>query len=302
MDPLEELERVTYVTEQTIELDRCADEGPWDPSGLVLELVPNAKQIAVTHIDQSTSLNVINTNLRSHRIIGLVVMGKEVNRKSLPGAIVMTTPDTLYVIDPKDVDRGVRFLKAKLEDPSLEFFTTNGIDEADCLLHNYGICLEKAGAKVNCCTGLNIFLMDLLKSLPTPALAGYPICAVNRSKREIMVESYEKLVELWLDIYPEEYSYEPDQLAHLYITPPTETAINVIKKRCIFVIQLAGVLQSYVWLETKIISQSTCDTLKGCDKKTRRLVIQGLKMSKDDRVVDCSRYAHLNVGMYCYRY
>lgn len=284
---------IIYATENKVDLDRCADEEDWIPGEHILELVTNFSEITVIALEDLPSLNVAHNKLRSTKVIGLVLMGQTVNRRSQPAAIVLVTPDTFYVIPPNYV-KGVQFLKAKLEDSELTFWTTNGINEADCLYHIYNIDLTRTRARVICCSGVHMHLMDLLKARPCTTYSRYPVCAVERSRGDILVESYEKLVQFWLDLYPEEYHYEREQLEHLSKRPLSRTAVNVIKKRCVCVIPLFTTLDHFSWFEVKEMSRNVYDTLNTEDENTRLRIIRAIAESKAQGVVEDSTFAQLN--------
>lgn len=285
---------IIYASQSKVDLENCADEENWVPGEQILELVPDADKIQVVLLEETSSLNDVHNKLRSARNVGLVLMGETINRKSKPSAILLVTKGTFYVIDP-DYLKGIQFLKAKLEDREIAFWTTNGINEADCLYHNYNIDLTKTRAQVNCCSGIHMHLMDLLKaSSKAWSYANYPICAVERSRGDILIEKYEKLVQFWLDIYGEEYYFGREQLGHLNVRPLTRTAINIIKKRCILVVPLFETLNHYSWLEVKRMSQNVYNTLTDCCDAARERIIKAIADSKVEGVVECSTYAHLN--------
>lgn len=294
-EAVKELNEITYVTKEQLELQKCADTEPWEPSSYVKELVPNIEDVEIEIISDKTDLNSLNKKLQSEKTVGLVVLGQVVHRKSKPDLIVITTKSKLYAIEPNDTSRGIQFLKLKLMDKSVHFWTSNGLNEADCLYHNYGIDLSRSSA--DCCTGAHIHMMRFMKYLPDAALLPYPPTAMQRCKSPIMIESFERLVEIWLDINKDEIHYEPVQVSHLSSRPLSLTAINVIKKRCTLLLPLVDSLTRYSWLECHMMSESTFNRLVVGNEETRRRLQDWMQQRRDSDEPDCGYYQHMNLGV-----
>lgn len=219
------------------DLASSSDSAPWRPSNEILEIFPDAYEMEVELIEESTNLNSVNEHLVDEKRIGLVIMGTKIDRSCKPALIVLTTSVRFYAIDPEDELRGIKFLKMKLNDPQLEFWTSNCYAESDCLYHNYGIELRKLNAKS--CVGLNLTLMKKMAFLSESARKVYPPGASRQCRWPLRLESFEELVRMYTYVDRYDIKFDESQLAHLKKRPLNLTAINVIKKRCILVLAVA---------------------------------------------------------------
>lgn len=226
-----------YYSKADADLADCADPGPWQATRKVLEYFPNADSMEVTLIDDQTDLNKVNQQLLQQKRIGLIVMGTKIDRSCKPALIVLSTAATFYAIDPEDELRGMRFLKMKLNDSKLEFWTSNCYAESDCLYHNYGIELAKVNAKS--CVGVNLTMMKKLAVITQCARNAYPPGAANNWRRPLKLEHFDDLISMYSNVDPDDLKFDPKQLAHLSKRPLSQTAVNVIKKRCIMVLVVA---------------------------------------------------------------
>lgn len=256
-----EKEAKTYITQETIKLESVADESAWQPSKDILEWTPNAATIDIILIDNNVGLNQINKHLRSAHDVGLVVMGTVVSRECAPFLILLITDKRVYAIDPKDDERGMKFLRYKLQDDSIYFWTTNGVYEADCLYHNYKIDLRRPN--IRCCTGIHIHIVRDIKLRVDSALSFYPNLVRERRHR-VRIEKFEDLIEMWLDIYKDDILFDTNQLHHLKTRPDlTPTAKNLIRKRCALVLPLVKVLRRFTMLDLHEMSNNVYKMLAG---------------------------------------
>ena len=283
---------ISYINKDDIDLDLVADTSAWDEFG--------SSKVEVELIGRETSLNQVYKKLLEQDMVGLVLMGPSIHRKSKPSLILLTTDDRIFAIDPDDTKRGIEFLRISLLRKEIQFWTTDGLNEADCLYHNYGIDLTDA--KANCCSGLHIHMMQTLSHLPSAATLKYPLLAVQKSRGRIRIEKFESMVEIWLDINRKDIFFDSSQLAHLKTRPLGLTAINIIKKRCILVRPLVRTLDDYSWMEARIMSQMTFDRLTNCDKPIREALLQAMEKSSERGEADIAYYAHLDLGSQdCFR-
>lgn len=299
---VEEIARGTtsYKTREDIDLENTADTERWRPSDPILETVPDAGILRIRFVNKAMSLKKLNDTLLRKRHLGLVLLGPAIGRKSEASLIIVIAARTLFVFDPKD-ERAMKFLKIKTRDDDLIFYLTNGLEEADCLYHNYGIDFsDKNGAKAKCCSGMNVHLMKMIRSYPTVLKELFSDLAVRRSARPVRIEKFEVLVEMWLDIFKQDIRYEKEKLAHLNTRPLTITAKNIIRKRCCLVLPLARQLQRVGLLEAQIMSRNIFDILMSCSKKDpplRQLIIRGTKKKGKIRgkCAHVGYYNHLDV-------
>lgn len=244
--------QVTYTTQQELNLAKLADEGAWEPSENILSLVPHAKRVDVQIIGPQTDLNALDEDLLEQGAAGIVVMGPYIGRKSKPSLIILVTELKYYAIDPDDDEIGIKFLKLKLQEKKVKFWTTNGLNEADCLNRHYDINLMEANA--TCCTGLHLYMMKNIFHWPTPRRMMFSPAVVKRCIGKFCLERFGDLVEMWLDIDAEEIEFNPAQLIHLSTRPLSQTAINLIRKRCTLVLPLARALDYESYSDVRAIS------------------------------------------------
>lgn len=292
-------DRTIYVTKDDLELFKTADSDIWEPSAEILEISPDLGKIEVKLVDKQMSLQKLNDHFYDQKLLGLVLLGEVISRKKEALLIIVTTDKTLYVFDPR-YERAMRFLKLKLHDKALTFYTTNGLEEADCLYHTYGIDLSSEQAtKIKCCTGMNVHLMKLLRSYPYPLKDTYSFIAQERSSRLIKVEKFEELVEMWLDIFKKDIRFDKEQLVHLNTRPLSMTANNIIRKRCVLVLPLAMKMEEISLLEAQVMSRNTFDILLSCslkDKSLRKIMINGIKRERDkNNGAHVGYYNHLDI-------
>lgn len=288
--------KYVYTTQEDLILEETADQCIWEPSKHIKQLVPNLKDIEIELITDQTDLNVVNAALTKERTIGLVLLGSVIQRSCKPLLIVITTKDKYYAIASSDLERGVKFLKLKLTDEKLKFCLSNGLNESDCLYHNYGINLldEKNKAEVVCATGLHISMMESMRRRPRSCgLEMYPIKAYLKSRnKNIHIESFDQLVEIWLDINKDDFSFNKNQYAHLLKRPLSVTAVNIIKKRCALVTKLATTLEFYNWLEVKIMSDNTYKLLSSTQREHRETILNVLERNYEKGEVDIRFFLH----------
>lgn len=234
-----------FVTQRQIDLKRSADSEPWKP-----EL--NVQVVLIS--SEKSNLAAVSMHLTKSENVGLVILGKTVSRYRMPSLIALVTSDIIFVFCPKD-EQCVDLLRIKLQETDICFWTTQGMNEADCLLHNLNIDLTKT-KQCNDCQALHALLMNILKYESDASRSKYPILAQIESKKEIVTEDWQKLVKIWLDIDPQEIAYDSYQLDHLETRPLTQTGLNIIKKRCFLVLNLAGCMNKYLWQDFKILSAS----------------------------------------------
>lgn len=280
-----------YVRKDALELELTADDLAWQPCDIIRGQVDDFDKIEVELIDKDTKLSNVRQNMLESEDIGLIVMGSTIHRHSRPSLMVLATKDKLFVIDPDDLEKGVQFLRLILNDPRLQFYTTNGIQESDCLFHNYGINL--AATQARCCTGLHIQIIRAMQCMPIAGRLYFTWPALVRCGRRVQIESFDELVEIWLDINKEFISIDAKQLAHLKTRPLDLTATNLIKKRCVLVRSLAKRLEYYSWTEFQTMSNNSFMRLiRPNSDKLREAILMG----KESKEVDVGYFAHLNCG------
>lgn len=287
----------TYRTERDIVLDSVADSEPWQGNEFIRKLVPNFDSIKVVLLSSARdySFNDVNKNLRANDgPIGLILLGS-FDRRTKPALIVLTTENVIYALDP-DFQPNIDLLKGKLDDRSLEFWTTNGLRESECLSHKHAINLLECESKVKCCTGVHLHLMTRMSVSTLPARLMYPRTARNECNKRPRIERFEKLVDIWLDINQHEIYYDRSAIPHLASRPLNVTAINIIKKRCILVRPLAKALNRACWLETRAMLKNTFYRLLDCDSKTEELVRDEMHKCQANKEVDIGYYLHLDSG------
>lgn len=294
-------EKTTYVTKEDIELQKTSDPKPWEPSPLIQKLVlRKLPSPQVLLVGKDVELKHVLNHLVAQRYLGLVLLGPVISRKSEPLLIVITTRTTLYALDPKD-ESSMKFLKAMLNRNDLRFYTTNGLEDADCLYHQYNIDLSDKGAQVTCCTGIHVHLMRLIRSYPPTVMEMFSDLARRCSRRpEVKIEKFTDLIEMWLDIPREDVQFGKEQLIHLNTRPLTITARNIIRKRCILVLPLAMEMERLSLLEAGIMSKKAFDLLISCsldkDSKLRQFMIEGFKQAREEgRGAHVSYYNHLDI-------
>lgn len=226
----------------------------------LLRAVPNANEVEIVVLKNSNQFKEVHDHLRQEKVIGLVVMGTKsatqtmVDRYTKPVAIVLTTSDKFYVIDPDD-KLLVTFLKMKLVDSRLEFFTTDGLNEADCLWRHLGIDLRETRATD--CAGVHIYMMQSMRNLCSAALDYYPREVKYKARGKTRIESFTRLVDIWmgLDCFAL-HNENREQLKLMRLKPKLNlTTRNLIMKRCLLVRPLAKTLKRYSELEAKIVSE-----------------------------------------------
>lgn len=287
---------VKYVRKETIDLERTADKDPWFPSEQTGRLIHGHHKIEIILIDEQIDIVKVHQDLVRCIDIGLVLMGPEISRRQKPHLIVLTTEEKYYVIDPNDVKRGITMLTKLLKEPEVSIWTTNGLYEADCLFHHYGIKLE--GSRAKCCTGLHVHLMRVLKPFPYNAdkmLAMYPMRALEASRRPNMrLESYENLASIWLDAKHVDLSSDTNQFIHLQTRPLDLTAINLIKKRCCLVLSLARELRYYSNIELGAMNKNILHSLTYTKELQRKILREEIKRCESRGIASIQYYAHLN--------
>lgn len=289
-------EKVTYVSLKDVVLNNNADSEPWRPES-VLERLHNFDSIQIELIDDKTNLNLVRQDLITNKDIGLVLLGRSVSRYTKPQLIVITTNDRLYAIEPSD-NRAMKFLENRLYEPNLTFWTTNGVHEAACLKHQFGINLLKlahTGTKSNarCCTGLHVHLFKVIEKIPKEFKSSC-LFFPERAKhlKVARLETFENLVEIWLDIPKTDIIYRPDQLEHLAVKPLGLTASNIIKKRCVLVRELAMTMSAYATIELDIINKNVIDCLKCCNNQLRNALRKVIKDSEAKGFAHFQYFAH----------
>lgn len=275
---------VTYTTQNDIALARVADLEKWRPSEEILELVPHFENIEIELITFQTDLNDANKRMIEDEQVGLVLMGPVINRKAKPYLILIVTSCKIYAIDPDDTKRGIQFLKMKLKDKRIKFCTTNGVNESDCLYHIYGINLMKSNSV--CCTGLHVYMMKTIFNWPNPRRRKFPPAAMMLCTSRSRLESFENLVEIWLDIDKSDLYYSHNQLAHLKTRPLSNTAINLILKRCLLVLPLYRALDHDSISDIRAISTEFYTKLLTASPDVEKIAREMLKSKR----IDCLFY------------
>lgn len=278
--------RVVYKTDYDIMLEETAEHKAWIPNENIVYYVQNAHEIDIEFINDTTDLNELAKKFVREGMVGIVLLGKPINRFTVPKLIVLTTSDKFYIIDPTDTNRAMLFLRFKLQDKRVRFYTTNGVNENDCLYHRYGIDLGSSNAI--CCTGLHLFMMRYLKSITKSRQFIYPPKARFKSfnPRKYRLESYEDLVDIWLGISKEHISYRNQHLEHLTCRPLNQTAINVIKKRCMLVLALAANLEFQSTRDVLDISWQFYKKLRESNKQTREIVTDVINSNDQAKTID----------------
>lgn len=293
-------EKATYVTKEDIELQKTSDPEPWEPSAEIKLVLPKSGNIEVLLVGKDVELMSVHNHLVAQKHLGLVLLGPVISRKSEPLLIIITTKTILYVLDPND-ENSMMFLKTMLARNDLRFYTTNGLEDADCLYHNYGIDLSSEGAQVTCCAGIHVYLMRLMRSYPPTVMDMFSNRASSCSRRsEVKIEKFTDLIEMWLDIAKEEVQFGKEQLIHLNIRPLTMTARNIIKKRCILVLPLAMEMERLSLLEAGIMSRNAFDLLisssSDINSKLRQFTIERFKQAREEgRGAHVGYYNHLDI-------
>lgn len=273
-----------YYRRSDLELGGTEDLGPWIASGEVKRYVPNLDEIEIEMIDKNSDFDDLEGKFVHFRDIGLILMGRNISRSTKPSLIVLTTPEKYYVIEPNDYDHGIKFLGDLLKNPELKLWTTNGLDEADCLHHQYNLTLHKSSAR--CCLGLHLHMMKILSRMPDmETLPIYPEKAFKLSRQQSnYLVSYTKLLWIWLDLEgTSELEFNPDQLAHLTRKPLNQTAINMIKKRCSLVCILSEYLRFYARRELDIMNTNVMTSLQKLPIGPTKNVMRRM-MRRDERV------------------
>lgn len=293
----QETTKVSYVSKDDIELQNTADHEPWIPCSYIEELVPGSANITIELLTKNvSSLNNINLDLREAKDVGIVIMGP-LHRKLRPALILLTTGKKIYAIDGNDMDYGITFFRIKLTDDKISFWTTNGVQEAESLYHNYSIDLSQHN-NVNCCTGLHVSLMQTMRRRPRPILELYPNLATLRTRTRIQIERFGSLVEKWLDISEEDFHFDSAKLIHLASRPLNLTAQNIIKKRCLLVRPLAQTLNHCIWKEPRVMSKNSFRALTLGEEDDIQLTIRKLIEKYQNRgEAHLTFYMHLDLGI-----
>lgn len=285
----------SFVTKADIDLLKTADNSPWEPSRDIRKEVPNYDEIQVELVNEETNLVDVYNKLLKQSFVGLVVLGRNIGRHSKPSLIVLTTKDKFYAIDPNDTERGIAFLRLRIQENKIKFYLSNGLEESDCLYHNYGIDLTEA--KADCCTGRHIYLMQSMRHKTACANSMYPATTKDMCRRRIRIERFDKLVEIWLSIDKNEIYYDMAQIQHLNTRPLSITATNIIMKRCTLLRRLAQCLDFYSWLEIKVMSQNTFDRLVFGNEQVRKAMIRVMRRNEEKGEADLGFYAHFDTGL-----
>lgn len=292
---------VTYIKKELIDLQETADSHTWMPSEEIASIIPRWHQTQVISIDKEFDIVEMHRHLMSVKEIGLVIMGKNISRHTKPDCIVIVTEAIHYVIDPNDKERGIALLTNLTREPELVIWTTNGYQEADCLFHNYGIDLSNSRAR--CCSGLHMHLMRILRPFPARSnrmLSMYPRRALEKS-RDVhrTIPSYEELCSIWLDIEASDLRYDQRKLIHLKVKPLSETARNLIRKRCCLVLDLARMLLKYIYREAHAMNSNIVHLLpegfhgKNSEPMVRKLRDE-IRESEAEKIANSQYFAHLN--------
>ena len=284
-----------YYRQDDLRLKLTEDDGPWRPSEDIKDLVPNIELIEVELIDRETDLVQLTDKFLTERTIGLVLMGRNINRHTRPAMIVLISRDRYYAIDPNDTEIGIKFLKVCVQNRNITIWTTNGLHEADCLYHNYKIALFNSNAM--CCTGQHLQLMKVLALLPDgdPVAHLYPHTAFAKRSGEIRLESFEKLVQIWLSFHDtRDITFNLDQLIHLSRKPLDQTAINIIKKRCSLVLLLIDALDFFSNLELTIMSGNVLSALLKYEDSTRAYLLKAMKKNEKNSEASIVYFSYLD--------
>jgi hypothetical protein len=285
-----------YIRQEDLDLANTADTAPWTPSQLVREYVSNIDDVQVRLLDDSINLDGLLLKFIRDVNIGLVLMGQNVTRRKRPSLIVLTTKDVFYAIDP-DFRKGIQFLDRCLKDERLTFWTTNGLHESNCLLEQFNISLQNSRARD--CLGMHLHLMKVLNKLEdrTRYQAMYPAEAIYSARRTLRLESFNKLIYIWLDIKePDNILDIPNQqMAHLAHRPLNLTAINLIKKRCSLVIRLSEALVYFVKTERNLINTNIINTLTNLREDTSIKAMRNyIRKCEDEKRPIENHFVHLD--------
>lgn len=285
-----------YIELNRIDLTKSADAAKWEPSDHIREVVKDIDDIQVEFIGENTNLNIVDKAWHDQGELGLVLLGPSISRTSHPYLIIVTTNHVYYAIDPKGSKKVLIFLGRRLlTNKKLKYYLSNGLNESDYFYRKLNIDLTEENA--SCCSGLDISLMESMKNKPDSALTMYPEIAIKRSKRrQFVIEKFENLVEIWLDINKEDISFNADQLEHLkkrdFDNSFNLTAINVIKKRCSLVLPLANALEYYNWVEVSIMSNNSFKSITTGSELVRRKMRRCMELAKKMGKADAIFFTH----------
>lgn len=292
LDNEKEQERSEYVTKQTIDLDATPDLGPWNPSQTIRDLVPTFDDIQIVLIDRDTNLNEIKKIFTKSKTVGLTILGHAVSRNCLPLMICLSTDNVIYALDPT-YEKGIKFLRLQMKNPALTFVVPVGLEESDCLYHNFGIDLTVSNA--DSCSAKHTRLMEVMRHLPDSCLqALYPNEAIRRCRQKLVVERFETVASIWLGVDKSELYYDAMQLNHLKTRPLSMTALNIIKKRCILVRCVYDTLSNYVWREFEAMNTTTKHMLDDLSEHVKSLALESAEDEVNSNIAGVSYYLHLD--------
>lgn len=289
----------TYLTKSSVELNKCADTCNWQPSEEVQEASAryqsNTPEICILK-SENKNFHIVEYYLMNAVNVGLVVLGRVIDRSHKPPLIALTTTDRIFIIATKDQPY-VEFLRQKLKEAKIKFWTSNGLNEADSLYANFGIDLADSSS-CNDCQAMHAYLMHFLAQQSESVRSKYPLLALVKSKMKPNIECFERLVEIWLDVPAADIEFDPRQLEHLYVQPLTTTALNLIKKRCILVRPLADTLLTAIWQDAQIVSSSFHRRLSmieddGLHEDMLKLVRESQRENGDKSILSLEAVVHL---------
>lgn len=298
---LSNLDKSSYKTNHDIQLDTIADDDEWIPSIYITDLVRNFKDIKVELITRETiketTFKEINNDLRNpdNLVVGLIVLGNNLLHEKAY-LILLTTISKIYAFDPY-FDKGITFLKMKLDDIRIEYWLSNTIEETSYFLNKLDVDLSDK-KHVKSCEAVHVHIMETIKRLPEPARHLYSPQARLEARKHIRLLEFEKLVEIYLDINKEDVFYDKNKLPHLSSRPLNLTALNIIKKRCILVRDVAKSLSDVNQMELRAMHKIVYGRLLRCtSEQVRNIVESEMKKCKEGKdLVDTEYFVHLSAG------
>lgn len=298
----------TYVTETEKKLVKTSETGDWNPHEHLVLYVENLRAIRVVLFSDECKTGEEMTDLfekivREEVSVGLVLMGPKIDRKNKPYLIILTTTWTYYAFRPDHID-GIKFLFKLLSRPKFKIYFSDMLREADCLYHQYGIDLKKAKATTRCASGTHVDIMQFMQQLPEFMTNKYPALAQQKSsEKQVMIETFENLVEIWLEVWKKHISFAPEQLVHLDIHPNKSlslTAKNVIKKRACLVVALNHVLEYYSDIEYAYSSELAYNTLTICSDEIAHDIREEFLAEQDTSKQDNKTSDAIPLSQICY--